>query len=236
MALRKGVWSSFLGFLISCGIKSDTRPIQEPRFEIYRVGKSVYIKPLEENISVEGFSNVGPYLVFQKEEGFCFTIKSKRSSAKRCVKEAKTQVPSFRLQKLNDLNYVYPEGDGEFALFILKDGVVNLSKSIKISEPLSSGCYWLVRKYQDSFSEPNEFCIKGEKPKEVSDVRIYTLGGRKYITWRYEGEYLKFVILLDGKEVYSTTGFYAPLFESGEVAIQVVGKDGERGRAIKVFP
>ncbi|MEN3034397.1 MAG: hypothetical protein ABDH18_05360 [Aquificaceae bacterium] len=237
MAIRKGVWTAlFLGFILSCGVKSDTKPLKPPQFEFYRIGRSVFIRPLEEGIVADGFSKLGPYLVVQNEEAFCFVVRNKSSGLKKCVNRANTEIPRYSIQRLNGFSYIRPAGEGEFLLFRLKDGMVSLEKGMRVSEPLSFGCFWLVKKSQEGFSQPAEFCIEPDLPKEVSNVQIFTAWGKKFISWSYEGDYLKFVILLDGKEVYSTTGFYAPFFEGGELSIQVIGINGERGRPLKVYP
>ncbi|WP_448588044.1 hypothetical protein [Thermocrinis sp.] len=214
--------------LFSCGIKTNTKPLEEPVLEIKRIGNKVFLRSLEGEVLPEGFVKVGNYWVREEVGQFCFFVKRVEGKKKReCVGDLTSEKVSINLEYEGDRAIINFKGFGMHEVYALEEGRANpwTGKKVKDKIELERGylptCYLVVGKEGNTYSEPTQFCVEPmpHPPiREVDKLEYRVWEDKLYLVWSYEPDELfkEFVVLENEKEIGTTKAYVFELKRKDE--------------------
>ncbi len=102
--------------LISCGVKTEPKPLPEPEFQVKRIGEFIYV--IGNNLEISGFKKGDGFWFTRKKDAFCFYVKKVKGKGKKaCVVEAIEYFPNIRTKELKESIKIFSEEEGTFRVY-----------------------------------------------------------------------------------------------------------------------
>ena len=234
-----------LAILFSCGIKTNTKPLEYPVVELRRIGNRVYLRSLQGEVVPEGFTKVEDYWIRDEAGSFCFVVKRTEGKKKRqCVGGLTDQKVSLKVEYDQKRAKVHLEGFDLYQLYPLDGDRIDpwsgrqVAGVLELKREYIQRCYLVVGKKKEDYSMPTEFCLEAMPHPKIRDVerleyRVWK--DKLYLLWSYEPDELfkEFVIFENDREIGTTKAYIFEVSRKEEEIIykvkvrSIYGKESE---------
>jgi hypothetical protein len=209
--------------IVGCGIKKPPQPLPEPSFEVKRIGKVVYIIPLQKGISAEGFLKKGDFLIRIDGRSFCFNVRHPLGKKKEaCVPPAGGEKPSVALELAEDRVILNLRGYGSYRIYPVQEDGFLIPREIKEIKGTKAVLDRRFKDYKVAITgvmpgrESSPLVIEvlsrdPPVPEPPRDLQLVRRGQKIYLYWWHGEENLTFMVLRNGelltKEPIRTNAF-----------------------------
>ena len=207
--LKFFIFSFVMVFIGACGVKKAPKPPKKPDYEVYRIGKYVYIVPKEEGLKVEKARKVGKNMVIYTKKPLCFRIqKEGKRTVKECVGGAVEGKPEYGILVRDRELVVKFKEEGTYRVYRYSDmplpppiGEVK-GKEIRLERKAEGETYGITKVVGSAETEPVVIRVPPRlflPPPPPQDVSYAVRGGKIYIFWRSPRDDLRFIVHRNGK-------------------------------------
>ncbi len=199
-----------LTLFLSCGVKSDVKPLPEPEYEVLRIGEMVYLIPKNREVMPEGFRKEDGFFLRRERKKFCFEVKHVEGKSElACVGRAVEEKPSVELRLTREEAVLLFKDPGRYRIYPFRGELIPRRISeVKGDRAVLKRGYKpykvaVTKVINGSESPPVIVEIaprEPPKPSRPEGLKLVVRGGKLYLYWWSE-EDVRFLVYKNGELV-----------------------------------
>lgn len=239
--LKFFIFSFVMVFVSACGVKKAPKPPKKPEYEVYRIGKYIYIVPKEEGLKVEKARKMGKIMVIHTGKPLCFRIRKEgKREVEECVGRAVEGKPDYEILVGDKELVVRFKEVGTYRVYRYSDMPLPppvkevKGKEVRLERKAEAETYGITKVVESAETEPAVIRVPPRlflSPPPPQDVSYAVRGGKIYIFWSSPRDDLSFVVYKNGRPL-TEKPTKAPVIvddlPTGEVIYEIFSVD-ERG-------